>query len=66
MATREQLRRLQTAQPIRPFLVKLADGRQVEGRHPELAESVLLLDAQTRYFVQCGDTTGDIMTQMTA
>ncbi len=36
MATREQVRRMQTAQPFRPFLVKLADGRQFEVRHPEL------------------------------
>jgi hypothetical protein len=36
MATREQVRRLQTAQPFRPFLVKLADGRHFEVRHPEL------------------------------
>jgi hypothetical protein len=36
MATREQVRRFQTAQPFRPFLVRLADGRQFEVRHPEL------------------------------
>jgi hypothetical protein len=36
MATRELVRRFQTAQPFRPFLVKLADGRQFEVRHPEL------------------------------
>ena len=26
---------MQTAQPFRPFLVKLADGRRFEVRHPE-------------------------------
>jgi hypothetical protein len=37
VATREQLRTIQTAQPFRPFLVKLADGRQFLVTHPELA-----------------------------
>ena len=36
MATREQVRLLQTSQPFRPFLVKLADGRQFRVDHPEL------------------------------
>ena len=36
MATREQVRQMQTAQPFRPFLVKLADGRSFLVRHPEL------------------------------
>ena len=35
MATREQVRLMQTAQPFRPFLVKLADGRHFEVTHPE-------------------------------
>jgi hypothetical protein len=35
MATNLQVRTMQTAQPFRPFLVKLADGRQFEVRHPE-------------------------------
>jgi hypothetical protein len=35
MATNERVRALQTAQPFRPFLVKLADGRHFEVRHPE-------------------------------
>jgi hypothetical protein len=36
MAGREQVRTMQTAQPFRPFLVKLADGRHVQVTHPEL------------------------------
>jgi hypothetical protein len=36
MAAREQVRGLQTPQPFRPFLVKLADGRQFIVRRPEL------------------------------
>jgi len=36
MATREQVRTMQTRQPFRPFLVKLADGRQFRVGHPEL------------------------------
>lgn len=35
MATNAQVRMMQTAQPFRPFLVKLADGRHFEVRHPE-------------------------------
>jgi hypothetical protein len=35
MATNAQVRLMQTAQPFRPFLVKLADGRHFEVRHPE-------------------------------
>lgn len=35
MATNDQVRLLTTAQPFRPFWVKLADGRQFEVRHPE-------------------------------
>jgi hypothetical protein len=37
MATREQLRTMQTQQPFEPFLVRLADGRSFEVTHPELA-----------------------------
>jgi hypothetical protein len=36
MATREQVRIMQTSQPFRPFLVKLADGRHFRVTHPEL------------------------------
>jgi hypothetical protein len=36
MAMREQVRTMQTMQPFRPFLVKLADGRQFRVTHPEL------------------------------
>jgi len=35
MATNAQVRLMMTTQPFRPFLVKLADGRQFEVRHPE-------------------------------
>ena len=35
MATNEQVRLMVRAEPFRPFLVKLADGRQLEVRHPE-------------------------------
>jgi hypothetical protein len=37
MATRDQLRQMVTASPFVPFIVKLADGRQFEVEHPELA-----------------------------
>ncbi len=36
MATREQVRTMQTMQPFQPFLVKLADGRTFEVAYPEL------------------------------
>jgi hypothetical protein len=36
MATNLQVRALLTAHPFRPFLVKLADGRTFEVRHPEM------------------------------
>jgi hypothetical protein len=35
MATNAQVRLMTTAHPFRPFLVKLADGRHFEVRHPE-------------------------------
>ena len=35
MASNAQVRLMQTAQPFRPFLVNLADGRHFEVRHPE-------------------------------
>ena len=35
MATNLQVRAMVRAEPFRPFLVKLADGRQFEVRHPE-------------------------------
>jgi hypothetical protein len=35
MATREQVRSMQTAQPFRPFTVTLADGRSFRVTHPE-------------------------------
>jgi hypothetical protein len=35
MATNLHVRTMTTAQPFRPFLVKLADGRSFEVRHPE-------------------------------
>jgi hypothetical protein len=37
MATREQLRKMITAQPFRPYLVKLASGRVYRIEHPENA-----------------------------
>ncbi len=37
VVTSEQVRTMQTAQPFRPFLVKLADGRHFLVTHPELA-----------------------------
>ncbi len=33
--TIEQLRKMVRAQPFRPFAIHLADGRQVEIKHPE-------------------------------
>ena len=41
MATRVQVRQMQTAQPFRPFLVKLVDGRSFLVRHPELVSCSL-------------------------
>jgi len=35
MATNAQVRLMMTAEPFRPFLVKLAEGRPFEVRHPE-------------------------------
>jgi hypothetical protein len=35
MATREQLRTMTTAQPFRPFVIRLADGQSFEVNHPE-------------------------------
>jgi hypothetical protein len=37
MATREQVRFLQTARPFRPFRIKLAGGDTFVVTHPELA-----------------------------
>jgi len=36
MGTRDQLRQMVTAQPFRPFAVRLAGGRAFTVRHPEL------------------------------
>jgi hypothetical protein len=36
MATHEQLRDLVPAQPLRPYVITLADGRTFTIRHPEL------------------------------
>jgi hypothetical protein len=35
MATKEQVRAMTTAQPFRPFAIKLASGGSFEVRHPE-------------------------------
>lgn len=32
----EQLRNFHQAQPFKPFLIHLADGRSIEVRHPEM------------------------------
>jgi hypothetical protein len=37
MATRDQFRTTNTAQPFRPYSIKLADGRSFRVNHPELA-----------------------------
>jgi hypothetical protein len=37
MATREQIRYLQTARPFQPFRIKLAGGNTFTVTHPELA-----------------------------
>ena len=37
MATSNQVREAAIAQPFRPFLVRLADGRHYRVDHPELA-----------------------------
>jgi len=34
--TGEQLRNFHQAQPFRPFIIHLADGRSIEVRHPEM------------------------------
>jgi hypothetical protein len=36
MATADQLRELRNAAPFRPFVVKMADGREFTVEHPEL------------------------------
>jgi hypothetical protein len=41
MATREQVRFLQTQQPFRPFIIRLAGGRSFTVRHPELVSCSL-------------------------
>ncbi len=33
--TTDQLRNVWKAEPFRPFIIRLADGRQVQVRHPE-------------------------------
>jgi hypothetical protein len=45
--TGEKLRRIQKARPFRPFVLHLADGREVRVRHPEL----LMLDPTGRIAV---------------
>ena len=37
MATREQLRSMTTAQPFRPFIIKMASGEKFTIKHPENA-----------------------------
>jgi hypothetical protein len=49
MATKEQVRAMTTAQPFRPFLVKLAGGRTFEVRHPENIACDLLGRGMTIY-----------------
>ena len=49
MATREQVRALTTAQPFRPFVIKLASGRTFEVRHPENVACDLLSRGMTVY-----------------
>jgi hypothetical protein len=34
--TGEQLRNFHSAQPFKPFVIHLADGRSIEVRHPEM------------------------------
>jgi len=38
--TLEELRRVSNAQPFRPFVIHLADGREVPVLHPELVVAV--------------------------
>ena len=45
--TGEKLRRIQKARPFRPFVLHLADGREVRVLHPEL----LMLDPMGRIAV---------------
>ena len=35
MATRDQVRSMKTAQPFRPFFVRMADGRSLAVTQPE-------------------------------
>jgi hypothetical protein len=37
MATKEQLRSMTTAQPFRPFVIKMASGERFTIKHPENA-----------------------------
>jgi hypothetical protein len=58
MATREQIRALQTAQPFRPFRVWLANKQEYVVRHPELisisydSRSIILHDQEGIHFLE--------------
>jgi hypothetical protein len=49
MATREQLRAMQTAQPFRPFVIRLSSGRAFTIKHPENAACDLISRSMTIY-----------------
>ena len=49
MATREQVRALTTAQPFRPFVVRLASGQVFTVRHPENVACDLVSRGMTVY-----------------
>ncbi len=49
MATREQLRAMQTAQPFRPFVIRLNSGRSFLVKHPENAACDQISRSMTVY-----------------
>ena len=58
MATREQLRSMSTAQPFRPFVIKMNSGRSFTIRHPEnaacdsLSRSLVVFDDEGLHHVE--------------
>jgi hypothetical protein len=58
MATKEQLRTMVTAQPFRPYMIRMAGGRTFTVRHPENAScdpngrSLVIQDADGMHLVE--------------
>jgi hypothetical protein len=56
--TLEELRRLASAQPFRPFVIHLTDGREVPVLHPEI---VVAMPSGETILVHQADDTIDII-----